>query len=69
MPPVCTGTYLAALASSVAIASASGSSAALRVSESTVKAHIGRILAKLDLAGRVQAVILAYELGVVAPGT
>ena len=43
-------------------------SAALHVSESTVKAHIGRILAKLDLAGRVQAVILAYELGVVAPG-
>lgn len=39
----------------------------LYVSESTVKAHIGRILAKLHLAGRVQAVILAYELGVVVP--
>lgn len=40
--------------------------AALHLSESTVKAHFGRILVKLDLANRVQAVILAYELGVVS---
>ncbi|WP_091229466.1 response regulator transcription factor [Microbacterium sp. 3J1] len=39
--------------------------AALHLSESTVKAHFGRILVKLDLPNRVQAVILAYELGIV----
>ena len=37
----------------------------LFLSESTVKAHFGRILGKLQLNSRVQAVILAYELGVV----
>lgn len=40
----------------------------LYLSESTVKAHFGRILAKLELANRVQAVIRAYELGVVNVG-
>lgn len=40
----------------------------LHLSESTVKAHFGRILAKLQLASRVQAVIRAYELGVVSAG-
>jgi len=40
----------------------------LHLSESTVKAHFGRILVKLDLPNRVQAVILAYELGIVSAG-
>lgn len=38
---------------------------ALQVSESTVKAHFGRILTKMDLPNRVQAVIRAYELSLI----
>lgn len=41
--------------------------AALHLSESTVKAHVGRVLQKLDLRNRVHAVIRAYELGLVSP--
>jgi DNA-binding NarL/FixJ family response regulator len=41
----------------------------LHLSEGTVKVHVGRILAKLDLRDRVQAVVLAYESGLIAPGT
>jgi DNA-binding NarL/FixJ family response regulator len=39
----------------------------LHLSEGTVKTHIGRILAKLELRDRVQAVILGYESGLVSP--
>jgi DNA-binding NarL/FixJ family response regulator len=42
--------------------------AKLFLSEATVKTHVGRILAKLDVRDRVQAVVLAYETGLVRPG-
>jgi DNA-binding NarL/FixJ family response regulator len=40
---------------------------ALVISDATVKTHVARVLMKLNLADRVQAVILAYETGLVQP--
>lgn len=43
--------------------------ATLHLSAGTVKIHVGRILAKLGLRDRVQAVVLAYESALIAPGS
>jgi DNA-binding NarL/FixJ family response regulator len=43
--------------------------AALFVGEATVKTHVARVFAKLDLRDRVQAVVFAYESGLVEPGS
>ena len=40
----------------------------LIVGENTVKTHVARILTKLSLRDRVQAVVLAYEAGIITPG-
>ncbi|MBL7255418.1 response regulator [Paractinoplanes lichenicola] len=43
--------------------------AELHLSEATVKTHVARILGKLQLRDRVQAVVVAYETGLVSPGS
>jgi len=43
--------------------------ASLHLSGGTVKIHVGRILARLGLRDRVQAVVLAYESALIIPGT
>jgi DNA-binding NarL/FixJ family response regulator len=43
--------------------------AELHLGETTVKTHVSRVLMKLDLRDRTQAVVFAYEHGVVAPGS
>jgi len=43
--------------------------ARLYLSEATVKTHVGRVLTKAGLRDRAQAVVLAYETGVVQPGS
>ena len=42
---------------------------ALFVSEATIKTHVSHILTKLDVRDRVQAVVVAYESGLVVPGS
>ena len=41
----------------------------LVIGETTVKTHVGRVLDKLDARDRVQAVVMAYEIGLVKPGS
>jgi DNA-binding NarL/FixJ family response regulator len=41
----------------------------LHLAEGTVKVHVGRILAKLRLRDRIQAVVFAYETGLITPGS
>jgi DNA-binding NarL/FixJ family response regulator len=41
---------------------------ALHLGQTTVKSHVGRVLTKLHVHDRVQAVVIAYETGLVEPG-
>jgi DNA-binding NarL/FixJ family response regulator len=44
-------------------------STALAVSEQTIKTHVSHVLTKLDLRDRAQAVVVAYESGLIVPGS
>jgi DNA-binding NarL/FixJ family response regulator len=63
-----TGRELDVLALIAAGMSNSEIAAALHLSTGTVKVHVGRILTKLSLRDRVQAVVLAYESELIIPG-
>jgi DNA-binding NarL/FixJ family response regulator len=41
----------------------------LVIAEQTTKTYVGRILAKLNLRDRAQAVVVAYETGLITPGS
>ena len=41
----------------------------LFLGETTIKSHVARVLSKLDLRDRAQAIVFAYETGFVRPGT
>ena len=43
--------------------------ASLQLSDATVKTHVARILSKLSLRDRAQAIVVAYETGLVTPGS
>jgi DNA-binding NarL/FixJ family response regulator len=45
------------------------SAAELFISEATVRTHVGHVLSKLDARSRVPAVVVAYESGLVRPGS
>ena len=64
-----TATRLVVLGRGKLISETSEIATSLFLSEGTVKIHVGRILAKLGLRDRVQAVVLAYESRLITPGT
>ncbi|RKT53879.1 response regulator [Saccharothrix australiensis] len=67
-PPELTDREFEVLAHLARGASNAEIAAALFLGETTVKTHVSRILAKLDLRDRTHAVVFAYEHGIVSPG-